>query len=479
MEIKVIRGDLHLIDLKTRLPFKYGIATMTRAPHAFVRVEAEIDGHKTCGVAADHLPPKWFTKIPDQPLDAEIDEMLASIEHAVSTAVGLQDVSAYAVWKQLDAHQRDWGTERNFPPLLSNFGTTLVERALIEAVCKVADQSFGTAVRRNIFGLQLADFDERMAHQQPGDLLCKKPRGSIIVRHTIGMADPLCDDDIPEADRLNDSLPQSLAACIDRYGMRHFKIKLSGDADTDIARLEQIAHVISDHAPPDYAFTMDGNEQFHSLDSFHDFWETLLQTETLQPFFAHLLFVEQPFHRDLALNADTLGDLRNWAERPVLVIDESDAEQHSFSSALTLGYHGTSHKNCKGVFKGIANACLLAKVRQEHPEGTYIMSGEDLANIGPIALQQDLAVAAALGIATVERNGHHYFAGLSAFPSEVQQQVLAAHPDLYAPSSAGWPTLNIQKSKLPMDSVNQAPLGVGFELDVEQFLTVDQWRCGH
>ena len=42
---------------------------------------------------------------------------------------------------------------------------------------------------------------------------------------------------------------------------------------------------------------------------------------------------------------------------------------------------------------------------------------------------QDLAAQSALGIESVERNGHHYFAGLSMFPPDVQRQVAQAHPD--------------------------------------------------
>ena len=102
-----------------------------------------------------------------------------------------------------------------------------------------------------------------------------------------------------------------------------------------------------------------------------------------------------------------------------MIIDESDAEWNSLPRAIRLGYHGTSHKNCKGVFKSIANACLLEKLRRETENSKFVMSAEDLANIGPVALMQDLAVAATLGISSVERNGHHYFAGLSAFPTIV------------------------------------------------------------
>ena len=38
MKIRILEGDLHLIDLQTRMPFRYGIATMTHTPHAFVRL---------------------------------------------------------------------------------------------------------------------------------------------------------------------------------------------------------------------------------------------------------------------------------------------------------------------------------------------------------------------------------------------------------------------------------------------------------
>ena len=105
------------------------------------------------------------------------------------------------------------------------------------------------------------------------------------------------------------------------------------------------------------------------------------------------------------------------------------------------------------------------------------MSGEDLCNIGPVALLQDLTVMAALGLESVERNGHHYCAGLSMFPPTVQQQALSAHADLYQASPAGWPTLQIAAGTIRLASLNQAPFGVGFVLDVEQFTLVNQFRA--
>ena len=171
----------------------------------------------------------------------------------------------------------------------------------------------------------------------------------------------------------------------------------------------------------------------------------------------HVLFVEQPLHRDVALNEATGAQLRAWADRPPIIIDESDGELSSLSTALQCGYAGTSHKNCKGVFKSVANACLAN--RAEGRDNRIILSGEDLANVGPVALLQDLAVAATLGISHIERNGHHYFKGLSMWPAEVQAAVLARHGDVYRRHEAGFPTLNIQAGRVEVDSLLDSPLG--------------------
>src|SRR5213075_3172660 len=95
-------------------------------------------------------------------------------------------------------------------------------------------------------------------------------------------------------------------------------------------------------------------------------------------------------------------ELQRWSGHPPCIIDESDAELDDCRKGLGLGYAGTSHKNCKGIFKSLANLCLIKHAQRAGRQ--TIMSGEDLCNIGPVALLQDLAVVAALGIQSVERN---------------------------------------------------------------------------
>jgi hypothetical protein len=148
----------------------------------------------------------------------------------------------------------------------------------------------------------------------------------------------------------------------------------------------------------------------------------------------------------------------------------------SLPLALELGFAGSTYKNCKGVFRGVANACLLEHRRRRAPGRAYLFSAEDLANVGPIALLQDLAAVATLGLIHVERNGHHYFPGLAMLPPDVQATTLRDHGDLYRPAPGGYPTLDIRSGELRLDSVVEAPFGARALVPVAGLTPLDGWR---
>ena len=76
----------------------------------------------------------------------------------------------------------------------------------------------------------------------------------------------------------------------------------------------------------------------------------------------------------------------------------------------------------------------------------------------------------------MERNGHHYHPGLSQLPGAMQTAALEHHPDLYHTSPDNWPTLTIQDGRLDATSINQAPFGVGFALDLTDLTSVPDWE---
>src|SRR5207302_1963397 len=100
--LKVIRTDLNVLEMRTRMPFKFGIAVLTRAPHLFVRVELDVDGKRQFGLAADGIPPKWFTKNPETLFRDDAVEMFDVIRAACSHAIAASlSNSVFDLWEQV------------------------------------------------------------------------------------------------------------------------------------------------------------------------------------------------------------------------------------------------------------------------------------------------------------------------------------------------------------------------------------------
>lgn len=458
MSLRILQFELFRQDISTRMPFKYGIATMTHLPHVFIRVKTSFAGDAQIGVAADHLPPKWFTKDPDRDPLEEIDDMLSVIENAGRLAKKIEAENLFDFWREIYSLQASWAMRKGIPSLLAHFGTSLIERALIDAFCRHTEIPFHTALARNSFGIDFSAIRPELAGSQPNDWLPTEPLSQLTARHTVGLADPVYDSEISDQARIGDGLPESLEACIDFYGLKHFKIKICGDLNTDVARTLGISKLLEQKGPSDYAFTLDGNEQFLDANQFRLHWNEL--TNNLpHPFLDRLLFVEQPFNRDIALTKSIGEALGDWDDAPPIIIDESDGDVESLPKAISLGYKGTSHKNCKGVFKGIINRATINSLNRQSGAQEFLMSGEDLANIGPIANHQDLVVQAALGNESVERNGHHYFNGLSVFDQVIQEDMLASFPGLYTRDSEGVARLDVRNGQLSIEELNDLPFG--------------------
>ena len=454
---------------RTRFPFRYGIASMTEVPHLFVRTRVAVGEKSSPGLSSEGLPPKWFTKNPATTFEQDLPEMLQAISHAAKLAeqIAQSPVSFFDFWHEVYRQQNDWSDARHIAPLLANLGVSLVERAALDGLCRVAGEPLHRLIATNRLGLRLGEIHAELRKAQPGDLLPGTPLMSCFVRHTVGLGDALSPADIPPDERVDDGLPQDLESSIREYGLRYFKVKLFADEKQDLARLRALSGLLDHQTGGKYFVTLDGNENFKSFEAFREFWQKAAAEPALRELWKHIIVVEQPIHRDRALSEDLGSALRAWKDRPPLIIDESDGALGDLPKALALGYVGTSHKNCKGIVKGIANACLLEKRRRsgEH----VVLTGEDLCNLGPVTLLQDLAMMALLGVVHVERNGHHYYRGLSLWPTEWQETTLAAHGDLYTRHRDGFARLEIREGRIALGSVNAAPFGTKPLFDPSRF----------
>lgn len=474
MTLSVQAVDSYAVNMDRRMPFHFGNVTVTKGPQVLVDVTLTVDETTETGLAMGAAAPMWFFKDPDM----TIEEGCTAVFDLTKTVGGLSlelptQPDPFSLWLELHEAVDSWAEQTDLPPLFYNYGVSLVEQAVIDAFCRATETPFPEAVAENTLGIDLGAIHEELAGSQPHELLPDEPRTSTAVRHTVGLGDPLTPDDVAATDRLDDGLPQVLSEYIDQQGVDHFKIKLAAEP-SDADRLAEIREVVESRLD-EYSFTLDANEQYETVAAFRDQWNTLQADDDLEGFFDHLLYVEQPLPRDEAFTDETAAVFDDWADRPPVIIDESDDRLESLPRALETGYAGTSHKNCKGVFKGIANRCLIAHHREQNDQRAYLMSGEDLTTLGPVELQEDLAVMAVLGMDHVERNGHHYFRGLGMLSDRIQEDILHAHGDLYTRHAEGFPTLAIEDGRIALDSVLDAPFGYAIDVDTSAFIPIDEW----
>ncbi len=445
-------------DVILRMPFRFGVVTLTAAPQTFVRARVRLeDGREGWGNAAELLAPKWFDKSADLSNEDNFDQLRQALAVAAQayqanqdyhSPFGLHAASAAAFAKASAA----------LPPLVAGFGPALLDRAILDAVLRMEGVSVFQAARNNLFDLTTAITPDLEGFDFDGFLAGLKPQRTIQARHTVGLVDPITAGDLAAADRVDDGLPETLEEVIAGYGVSTFKLKVSGDLDADVARLTQIAKILE--PLPDYRATLDGNEQYADVEGIRDLWQTIAGSPALSRLRRSILFIEQPIARTRALSQD----LTPLARLKPVEIDESDATQDAFLEAKALGYCGVSSKSCKGFYRSLLNRARVAKWNAEVGEERYFMSAEDLTTQAGLAVQQDLALATLIGCTHIERNGHHYVNGMAAVGEPEQEAFLTAHPDLYQ-RSFGAVRVRIDKGAIAIGSLDTPGLASAAEPD--------------
>jgi len=434
-------------QVRLRLPFRFGVVTLTEAPQAFVRARIALaNGKESEGAAAEMLAPKWFDKNPAQSNEADIEQLRASLRLARDAYLADGENTAFGHSIEIYGPQLALGAVSGLNNLTASFGPALVDRALLDALCRALGVPFYDAIRKNVPGITAPGWQQDlMAFDMDEFLFDLKPASSIAARHTVGMLDPITAADVKE--KLTDGLPQTLEEVVAGYGHRWFKLKVSGDVKADVERLAAISSVLNEIKDP-YHATLDGNEQFGDAGAVLGLMKQIRGDPRLKRLNSSIAFIEQPIKRSQALS----GDVSELAEEKPVIIDESDDSLEAFPRARRLGYTGVSSKTCKGLYKSILNAARCRLWNREEGADRYFMSGEDLTLQAGIALQQDLALVSLLGLKHVERNGHHYVNGMAGLPQGEQEAFLARHPDLYE-RSHGAVRLKITQGMIAMKSL--------------------------
>jgi len=457
-------------DVSLRLPFRFGVVTLRTCPQAFVRVRIIFrDGSSATGAAAELLIPKWFDKSPGYSDARNMEDLRCAIraaaaaytsDHALRPAFGHSAAHYQPLIDEAARHARN--------ALTACYGPALLDRAILDALCRHHGLSIYSAIRANLPGIDAETLTPDLRGFDLSRFLSDlKPREAIAARHTVGLLDPIVAADVV-AD-IGDGLPTALEEVIETYGHRYFKLKLWGDLQSDVERLIRVASVL-DRITSDYFVTLDGNEQYSDGSTIVGLWQSIEAHPRLARFTHSVITIEQPLPRDIARSA-SIAELARF--RPVL-IDESDATLEAFPHAYDLGYTGVSSKSCKGFYKSVLNAARCARWNKEGRAPRHFLSAEDLTMQAGLAVQQDLALVSLLGLGHVERNGHHYvngFGGAGAGEAE-QQRFLRAHPDLYN-LSHGSVRLSIREGMIAVGSLDSVGFASAAEPDWASLRAVD------
>jgi L-alanine-DL-glutamate epimerase-like enolase superfamily enzyme len=439
-----------------RLPFRFGVITATNGRQAVVRVRIRgEDGREGWGVAAESLAAKWFDKSPGLSDAANRDQLRRALELAGEASLAAGSRTAFGHFADAHAEHLAACCREALNPLVASYGRALIDRAALDALLKLHGLSFFAGMRANIGGMAPHQVAPDLAGHDFGAMLGGlRPARRIQARHTVGLVDPITAAD--QAERVNDGLPETLEEVAATYGHRYWKLKVAGDVAADLDRLRRIAAVLD--RGPDYRASLDGNEQYAEAEGALALWQAMAAEPQLRRLCASILYIEQPVKRARALET---GMAALAAARPV-IIDESDGALDAFVQAKALGYAGVSSKACKGIWRSLVN---FARCRAWNREGAaYFMSGEDLTTLAGICVQQDLALVSLMGLAHVERNGHHFIDGFSGRPKAEAVRFMEAHPDLYADTPHG-PRLAIREGALELGSLAVPGLGATEEPD--------------
>ncbi len=425
-EIRIRGLDLFERPVRFRLPFRFGAVTLTEARQAFLRLEIETrEGGTAVGVSADLLAPKWFDKRPGLSPEETAEELVVALHLARDEALadrGFATVFDHA--RALGPAVRARVEGAGMPGLVAAFAIAQLERAMVDALCRRAGRSVFEAVSSGLLGIDGGLLPERPEAPIGSLLATVAPPRLLWLRHTVGMLDPLREEEVEEDP--GDGLPVSLEAVIRRHAVRFFKLKLGGEVEADHARLREIARLLDRLAEP-YCATLDGNEQYPDPASLERLLDRIEADRRLERMRSSILYIEQPLPRAATFEVD-LGSL---AERVPFLIDEADDRPDSFPRARMRGYRGVSVKACKGFFGALANRLRCDLANAEAGRTLAFTSSEDLTTQPGVALQQDLALAGLCGCIHSEKNGHHFAGGMQGATSAEKRAFAAAHGDLY------------------------------------------------
>src|SRR5260221_10825630 len=137
------------------MPFKFGAVAVTSFPLLHVAATVVTAAGTCVGYAADNLMPKWFDKAGEKTVGDNSRDLATSAESAsrIYRAAGRQ-ASLFDLWETAYPQCRSAGAALGLNPLVTSFGSALMERAIADAVGRATGLNLRATLRADALGLR-------------------------------------------------------------------------------------------------------------------------------------------------------------------------------------------------------------------------------------------------------------------------------------------------------------------------------------
>ncbi|MDR3707820.1 MAG: enolase C-terminal domain-like protein [Capsulimonadaceae bacterium] len=425
MDVRVCGTRLYFLPVQTRMPYRFGSETLSHVTCARCQVKVvDAQGRSAIGWGETPLSVGWVW--PSRLSHQERIERLLSFTrllasawcgetgpgHPIEIGSDFQEGPLRRHWEQANA-----GHTERMPWLAALVCCSAFDIAVHDAYGSLHELPVYATYNGRFMNRDLSAFLEPakgheggFAGRYPCDYLAANPPRRIRVWHSVGVGDPLTEDDLA-GDEPHDCYPVLLADWIARDGLKCLKIKLRGtDYETDYRRIVRCGEIGVkggvEWLTTDFNCTVEEPGYVNSmLDQLRDEHPRL---------YGMLLYVEQPFAYELE---EHRIDVHSVAARKPLFMDESAHDWRLIRLGRNLGWTGVALKTCKTQTGAILSACWA----KEHGMGLMV---QDLTN--PMLAQiPHLHLAANVGtIMGLESNAMQFYPDASSYEA-------AIHPDAY------------------------------------------------
>ncbi|MFQ5983688.1 MAG: hypothetical protein ACE5KS_09985, partial [Woeseiaceae bacterium] len=168
-----------------------GPAKPERNSLAHVRmVMRDASGTRTFGCSGDRMSVRWLDKRPGRSKDLKLRELVKLIERARDVYLRQPHFgSPFDKWLSCHREIHKAGRAAGQEDLTSSYASALLERAMLDAVCRLAGRPIFEMVREDRLGFRPARLHPELRDLRPADYLPGKPVTRFHIRHTVGLAD--------------------------------------------------------------------------------------------------------------------------------------------------------------------------------------------------------------------------------------------------------------------------------------------------